>query len=130
MRNKTLVAFCLIAAMINLTACQSQKQTNNRQTIEKSGVTQKQTPKRLIVKSMSDTEKSSAISIYGSMKYGDAWKTAYSDAKKNHLSISVKNRTGFNWIKKGRGYIYEVTGNGQENNAFYTMPGFKIEVQH
>ena len=115
MRNKTLVAFCLIAAMINLTACQSQKQTNNRQTIEKSGVTQKQTPKRLIVKSMSDTEKSSAISIYGSMKYGDAWKTAYSDAKKNRLSISVKNRTGFNWIKKGRGYIYEVTGNGQEN---------------
>ena len=121
MRNKTLVAFCLIAAMINLTACQSQKQTNNRQTIEKSGVTQKQTPKRLIVKSMSDTEKSSAISVYGSMKYGDAWKTAYSDAKKNRLSISVKNRTGFNWIKKGRGYIYEVTGNGQENNAFYTM---------
>lgn len=48
MRNKTLVAFCLIAAMINLTACQSQKQTNNRQTIEKSGVTQKQTPKRRV----------------------------------------------------------------------------------
>src|SRR5699024_6222896 len=98
-----------------------QMSTNTRKSMKKSIRTHKPSSKRLNVKSKADTEKSSAISVYGSMKYGDAWKTAYSDAKKNRLSISVKNRTGFNWIKKGRGYIYEVTGNGQENNAFYTM---------
>lgn len=119
MRKKILATFCLIATAIGLTACRQKKQTNH-QNVEKSSVTQKQTPTRLIVKNLSETEKASAITIYGAMKYKGAWQSAYRNAVKNRLSVSVKNRTGFSWIKQGKGFINEVTGNGREHNAFYT----------
>ncbi len=125
MRKKILATFCLIATAAGLTAC-SQKKQINHQNMEKSSVAQKQAPTRLIVKELGDKEKASAITIYGAMNYKGAWQTAYKDAVKNHLSISVKNRTGFSWIKQGRGFINEVTGNGREHNAFYTSKGDTI----
>ena len=118
MSKKILVLIFLIATALNLSAC-SQNSTQHDKSVDNN--TQKQVSKNLTANKLTKTSQASAITIYAAMKYKGKWQDAYKQAVKNHLSISIKSKTGFSRIFKGQGYIYQVTGNGKEQNTFYTL---------
>ena len=118
MSKKILVLIFLIATALNLSAC-SQNSTQHDKSVDNN--TQKQVSKNLTANKLTKTSQASAITIYAAMKYKGKGQDAYKQAVKNHLSISIKSKTGFSRIFKGQGYIYQVTGNGKEQNTFYTL---------
>lgn len=116
MGKRILALICLIAASFGLTGCGQKSSINNKNT-EKTSQAKKQAPDKL-TDQLSDNLKASAITVYAGMRY-KKWDQLYKQATKNKLSVSVKNHTGFRI--PGKGYIYEVSGNGKEAETFYTL---------
>ena len=68
MSRRILTFMCLTAAVLGLTACSQNSHTNNKDNGRVSS-TQKQAPKKLVAQDLSDSEKASAITVYGALKY-------------------------------------------------------------
>lgn len=118
MSKKILPLIFLIATILELSACSQNSAQHDKNVVNN---TQKQVSSRLTANKLTKTSQASAITIYAAMKYKGKWQEAYKQAEKNHLSISIKSKTGFSHIFKGQGYIYQVTGNGKEQDTFYTL---------
>lgn len=124
MSRRILTFMCLTAVVLGLTACSQNSHTNNKDNGRVSS-TQKQAPKKLVAQDLSDSEKASAITVYGALKYKKAWQKTYQAADKNGLSVAVKSATAFRYIKD-KGYIYQVSGNGKEPDTFYILEGSTV----
>lgn len=124
MRKKILIAFCLITSVLTLAACGSKDNSKEQQV--SSSNTSKKVPAKLTVKNITAEQQASAIAIYAAQKYKGAWRKAYRQAQKSNLSVSPRSTTGLNHIFKKQNYIYEVSGNGQENDAFYSIKDEKV----
>lgn len=112
---------CLMTAAIGITACSNNSNNDNKNSSSASKV-QKQAPKKLSVNDLTAAQKASAITIYGALKYKKAWEKTCKAAGKNELSVAVKSPTAFKYIKD-KGYIYQVSGNGEEPDTFYILEG-------
>ena len=123
MSKKILTLIFLIATVLNLSAC-SQNSAQYNKNVDNN--TQRQVSKKLTANNLTKTSQASAITMYAAMNYKGKWQDAYNQATKKHLSISIKSRTGFSRIFKGQGYIYQISGNGKEQNTFYTLKKNKV----
>lgn len=112
---------CLMTAAMGITACSNNSNNDNKKSSSASEV-QKKAPKKLSVDNLTAAQKASAITIYGALKYKKAWEKTCKAAGKNELSVAVKSPTAFNHIKD-KGYIYQVSGNGEEPDTFYILKG-------
>lgn len=125
MRKKILAIICLVAIGLGLTAC---SQSTDNQSKEESSQSEQKLPFKLTTKNLTLKRQAAAIVIYAAKKYKGVWQKTYSQALKNDLSVSVKSSTGFNNILKKQDYIYEVSGNGKENDAFYCIKGSSVSL--
>ncbi|AKG67196.1 hypothetical protein [Lactobacillus helveticus] len=123
MSKKILTLIFLIATVLNLSAC-SQNSAQHNKNVDNN--TQRQVSKKLTANNLTKTSQASAITMYAAMNYKGKWQDAYKQATKKHLSISIKSGTGFSQIFKGQGYIYQISGNGKEQNTFYTLKKNKV----
>lgn len=118
MSRKIFAMICLITATVGITACSNNSGAENNKQVKQ---TQKKTSPKLRVKELTNPEQASALTTYAAIKYKGRWQEVYQKADKNKLYVSLKSRVSFKHFNKGKGYIYEVSGNGKENATFYTF---------